>query len=277
MPAKKQETHLLPGKTLSLTIVLIHASIVLLIPLAALVFKGSELGFQGITRTILTPATLYATRLTAGISALAALFNLILGLITAWVLVRYDFPGKSLLDSVLDLPFAIPGAVGGVALASFFGAKSLLGTLLGKFDIQLSYSPTGIFIALTFVGLPFVVRSLQPLIEGLDRQEEEASMLLGVSGVKTFIHVILPALLPGLFSGFIMAFARGIGEFGTVIFIAGNLPFKSEVLTQVIYNKIDTYDTEGAAALSLVILAVSLVTLVVFNLIQSKVNRRNGQ
>ncbi len=257
--------------------VLIHISIVLLIPLGALVLKGTELGVQGIVKTFLTPATLYAVRLTAGISALAALFNLFLGLITAWVLTRYEFPGKSLLDSVLDLPFAIPGAIGGVALAAFFGAKSLLGSFLARFDIQLSYSPSGIFIALTFVGLPFVVRSLQPMIEGLDRQEEEASLLLGVSPFRTFFFVILPALLPGLLSGFIMAFARGIGEFGTVIFIAGNLPFKSEVLTQVIYNKIDTYDTEGAAALSLMILAISLITLVLFNLIQSRINRSASQ
>ncbi|MDC7239500.1 MAG: sulfate ABC transporter permease subunit CysT, partial [Spirochaetales bacterium] len=239
--------------------------------------RGAELGIGGIIQTLLTPATLYAVRLTMGISATAALFNLFLGLITAWVLIRYEFPGKSLLDSMLDLPFAIPGAIGGVALASFFGAKSILGAFLGRYGIQLSYSPAGIFIALTFVGLPFVVRSLQPMIEGLDRQEEEASLLLGVSPARTFVFVILPALMPGLISGFIMAFARGIGEFGTVIFIAGNLPFKSEVLTQVIYNKIDTYDTEGAAALSLMILLISLITLILFNLIQNLFSRRSAQ
>lgn len=277
MISKKQETNILPGKTLSLTIVLLHFSIVLLIPLGALVIRGAELGLEGIIQTLLTPATLYAVRLTMGISALAALFNLFLGLITAWVLIRYEFPGKSLLDSMLDLPFAIPGAIGGVALASFFGAKSILGAFLGRYGIQLSYSPGGIFIALTFVGLPFVVRSLQPMIEGLDRQEEEASLLLGVSPARTFVFVILPALMPGLISGFIMAFARGIGEFGTVIFIAGNLPFKSEVLTQVIYNKIDTYDTEGAAALSLMILLISLITLILFNLIQNLFSRRSAQ
>ncbi len=252
-----------------------HTTIVLIIPLIALVIKGTSVGLSGIIRTLLTPATLYAIKLTLGISALAALFNLIMGLITSWALVRYDFPGKSIMDSMLDLPFAIPGAVGGVALAAFFGTKSFLGAFLKQFDIQLSYSPIGIFIALTFVGLPFVVRSLQPVIEGLDKQEEEASLLLGASPFKTFKDVIFPALIPGLISGFIMAFARGIGEFGTVIFIAGNLPFKSEVLTQIIYNKIDTYDTEGAAALSLAILTISLITLIIFNAIQSHTLRKS--
>ncbi|WP_028973218.1 sulfate ABC transporter permease subunit CysT [Spirochaeta cellobiosiphila] len=272
---KKKDNNILPGKSLSLTIVLMHTTIVLIIPLIALVIKGTSVGLSGIIRTLLTPATLYAIKLTLGISALAALFNLIMGLITSWALVRYDFPGKSIMDSMLDLPFAIPGAVGGVALAAFFGTKSFLGAFLKQFDIQLSYSPIGIFIALTFVGLPFVVRSLQPVIEGLDKQEEEASLLLGASPFKTFKDVIFPALIPGLISGFIMAFARGIGEFGTVIFIAGNLPFKSEVLTQIIYNKIDTYDTEGAAALSLAILTISLITLIIFNAIQSHTLRKS--
>jgi len=255
----------LPGKGLSLTVILIHTGLVILIPLGALLLSAWDTGWKGFVSVFQEEATLYALFLSLRLSLVAALINTLLGLATAWCLVRYQFRLKGLLNSFLDLPLAVPGAVGGIALASFFGSKGLAGRLLVPFGIQISYSPSGILIALVFVGLPFVVRSLQPVIQGLDPQEEEASRLLGASEIRTFIKVLLPPLKPALFSGFVMAFARGIGEYGTVIFIAGNLPFKSEVITQVIYNKIDTYDTQGATVLSLGILMISFLTLLILN------------
>jgi len=263
---------ILPGKKTSATIFLIYTGLILLLPIFALVFKAGSLGLSGIWEQFTRPAVQSAAWLTVKLSFLAALFNLIFGLVSAWVLSRYDFPLKKLADSLLDLPFALPGAVGGIALASTFGAKGILGKFFALFGVEISYTPSGIFIALVFVGLPFVVRVLQPVIEGLDVQEEEAALLLGASPINTFKRVILPALFPALISGFVMAFARGLGEYGTVIFIAGNLPFKSEVLTQVIYNKIDTYDVKGATSLALGILLISFLSLLVFNFFQHRIS-----
>ena len=253
---------------LALGLGLTYLGLVVLLPLSALVLKGLTLTGPAFAGAIATPRVLAACRLTFGAALLAALANTLSGLLLAWVLARYRFPGRRLLDALVDLPFALPTAVAGIALAGLYAPDGWIGRGLTPLGIQVSYTRLGVFVALLFIGLPFVVRSVQPVIEDLDPALEECAACLGASRCYTFGRVILPTLLPALAGGFAMAFARGIGEYGSVIFIAGNIPEISEIVPLLIVARLEQYDYAGATALAVSMLAVSFVLLLVINLLQ---------
>jgi sulfate transport system permease protein len=215
-------------------------------------------------------------RLTFGTSFLGAVINAVLGFIVAWVLVRYSFPGKRILDAIVDLPFALPTAVSGIALTTIYAPNGWIGRLLEPWGVKVAYTPLGILIAMTFIGLPFVVRTLQPAIEEIESETEEASASLGASRAQTFRKVLFPVLLPALLTGFALAFARALGEYGSVIFISGNMPMRTEIAALQIVTKLDQYDYQGAAAIGTVMLAISFVLLLIINLLQRWTGRRNA-
>jgi sulfate transport system permease protein len=256
-----------PGLILGLT--LTYLGLLVLLPISAAVFKSATLDGQTFWSVVASPRALAAYRLTFGSAFFAALLNTGAGLLVAWVLVRIPFPGRRLVDSLVDLPFALPTAVAGIALAGLYAPDGWIGRLLTPFGIKVAYQPIGVFIALVFIGLPFVVRTLQPVLEELDPAVEESAACLGASRGVTFIKVILPAIAPALLTGFAMAFARGIGEYGSVIFIAGNLPMKSEIASLLIVTRLEQYDYAGAAALAVTLLMASFVLLVLINTLQS--------
>jgi sulfate transport system permease protein len=262
---------------LSLGLGLTYLGLVVLVPLAAVVLKSLTLEGHTFWAAIWSPRVLAAARLTFGASLLAALANSFSGLLLAWVLARYRFPGRRLVDALVDLPFALPTAVGGIALAGLYAPDGWIGRWLAPFGLQVAYTPVGVFVALMFVGLPFVVRTVQPVIEDLDPALEECAACLGATRTYTFQRVILPALLPALLSGFAMAFARGIGEYGSVIFIAGNIPQVSEIVPLLIVARLEQYDYAGATALAVAMLAVSFVLLLTINSLQGWNRRRHGR
>jgi sulfate transport system permease protein len=258
----------LPGFGLTLGYALFYLGIVVLLPLAALILRPAELGLAGFFDTVTTPRVLAALRVSFGTAAIAALINGVFGLIIAWVLVRYQFPGKRLIDAFVDLPFALPTAVAGIALTTLYAPNGWVGALLTPLGLKVAFTPTGIVIALIFIGLPFVVRTVQPVLQDFDSELEEASASLGASRLQVFAFVILPSIMPALLTGVALAFARAVGEYGSVIFIAGNMPMKSEIAPLLIVSKLEQFDYAGAAAIAVVMLAISFVMLLVLNLIQ---------
>lgn len=264
----------LPGFGLTLGFTLLWLSLAFLLPLSALILRPWELGLAGVWATVTDPRVLSALRVSFGAAALAALINGALGLLIAWALVRYDFPGHRLADALVDLPFALPTAVAGIALTAIYAPNGPLGSWLTEAGIKVAYTPLGIVVALIFVGLPFVVRTVQPVLEDLDREVEEAARTLGATSPQTTLRVILPALLPALLTGCGLAFSRAVGEYGSVIFIAGNMPMKSEIAPLLIVIKLEQFDYAGAAAVGLAMLVLSFGTLLVLNLIQGVFARR---
>lgn len=268
------EHSILPGFGLSLGITLFYLGAIVVLPLIALAIRPWELGLDGVWKALSAPRVAAALRLSFGLSALAALLNAPLGLLLAWTLTRYRFPGRRLLDALVDLPFALPTAVAGIALTAIYAPNGPLGSLAAKVGIKTAFSPLGIFIALVFIGLPFVVRSLQPVLEDLDQEVEEAAQTLGANAIQRAVRVILPALAPSLVSGLSLAFARAVGEYGSVVFIAGNLPMKTEIAPLIIVIKLEQYDYAGAAAVGLAMVAIAFGSLVAINALQLFLARR---
>nr|WP_293495401.1 sulfate ABC transporter permease subunit CysT [Phenylobacterium sp.] len=265
----------LPGFGISMAITLTWLSLIVLIPLAALVIKPWELGLDGVWRTLTDDRVVAAFRLSFGAAAIAAAADAVLGLIVAWAIVRYSFPGRRLLDALVDLPFALPTAVAGIALTAIYAPNGPLGALFAQVGIKTAYSPLGVVLALTFIGLPFVVRAVQPVLEEVDREVEEAARTLGATDYQRIVRVVLPAILPAILGGVGLAFARAVGEYGSVIFIAGNLPMVSEIAPLLIIIKLEQFDYAGAAAVGLGMLVISFVALLALNLVQTWLTRRS--
>ena len=269
-----RESSALPGFKLAFGFTLFYVGLIILLPLAALVARPWEHGVSGFVEAISGPRTLAALRLSFFGAAFAALANVVLGVAVAWVLTRYEFPGRSVLDALVDLPFALPTAVAGVALATLYGPNGWIGAPLLSLGVKVAYTPLGVFVALLAVGLPYVVRSVQPVLEDMEAALEEAAHTLGASTWQVATRIVLPALAPALLSGFAMAFARGAGEYGSVIFIAGNMPGVSEIAPLVIVSKLEQYDYSGAAAVGVAMLLISLLALVAINIVQVAYSRR---
>jgi sulfate/thiosulfate transport system permease protein len=266
----------LPGFGLTLGFTLFYLSLIVLIPLSALVFKTFTVSWDAIWTAISSPRVVASYRLTFGASLIAALVNLVAGLLVAWVLVRYTFPGKKIVDALVDLPFALPTAVAGIALTALLAGNGWIGSFTEPLGLKLAYNPNGVVIALIFIGLPFVVRTVQPVLEDAEKELEEAALCLGATRRQTFTRVILPTILPALLTGFALAFARAIGEYGSVIFIAGNMPMVSEITPLIIISKLEQYDYAGATAVALVMLLISFVLLLVLNGLQAWQRKRSG-
>jgi sulfate transport system permease protein len=258
----------LPGFGLSLGFTLFYLSVVVLIPLAALIIRPWELGADGFIKAVTEPRVLAALKLSFGAAAIAAVVNTFLGLLVAWALTRYRFPGHRLVDALVDLPFALPTSVAGIALCTLYAQNGWIGELLVPLNIKVAYTPLGVVVALIFIGLPFVVRTLQPVLADLGRDPEEAAATLGAGRFQAFRRVVLPALAPALITGGALAFARAVGEYGSVIFIAGNLPMKSEIAPLLIIIKLEQFDYAGAAAIGVVMLAASFLILLALNVLQ---------
>lgn len=263
----------LPGFDLSLGFALLYLSLIVLIPLSAAFLKTFTLTWSQFLEATTTPRVLASYRLSFGASFLAALLNAAFGLIVAWVLVRYEFPAKRMVDALVDLPFALPTAVAGIALTAIYSGNGLIGQWL---PFKVSFTPIGVWVALVFIGLPFVVRTLQPVLEDLNRELEEAAATLGANRWQTFCKVIFPILMPALLTGFALAFARALGEYGSVIFIAGNMPMVSEITPLLIITKLEQYDYAGATAIAVVMLVAAFALLLVINLLQAWARKRQG-
>ncbi|WP_332815827.1 sulfate ABC transporter permease subunit CysT [Ramlibacter sp.] len=274
--SRRRAQRVLPGFNLTLGYTLLYLSLIVLIPLSALVIKTFGMSGEAFWAAVTSPRVLASYRLTFGASFLAAAINVVFGLLVAWVLVRYSFPGKKIVDALVDLPFALPTAVAGIALTALLAGNGWIGQYLEPLGIQLAFNPNGVVIALIFIGLPFVVRTVQPVLEDTEHELEEAAMCLGATRWQTFAKVILPSILPALLTGFAMAFARAIGEYGSVIFIAGNMPMVSEITPLVIIGKLEQYDYAGATAVATVMLVMSFLLLLVINALQSWQRKRAG-
>jgi sulfate transport system permease protein len=258
----------LPGFGITLGFTLLYLSLIVLIPLSATFLKTSGMGWERFWAAATSPRAIASYELTFGASLIAASINAVAGLLVAWVLVRYTFPGKRIIDGLVDLPFALPTAVAGIALTTIYAPTGWVGQQLAKVGIQSAYSPLGVTIALTFIGLPFVVRTVQPVLEDLDSEIEQAAATLGANRFFTFTRVIFPEIWPALLTGFALAFARAIGEYGSVVFISGNQPMKTEITPLLIITKLEEYDYRGATALAVVMLIVSFVLLLFINVAQ---------
>ncbi len=266
----------LPGFAPALGAALVYLTLIVLLPLGALILKASALGFGGLWAVAMEPRVLAALKTTFGVSFAAALIDVVFGAIVAWTLTRYRFPGRRLVDALVDLPFALPTAVAGIALAALYAPNGWLGAPLAAIGVKIAFTRWGILVALTFVGLPFVVRTVQPLIEELDKELEEASATLGASRLRTLLRVALPPLVPALLAGLALAFARGVGEYGSVIFIAGNIAYVSEIAPLLVVVKLEEYDYTGATGVAAIMLAVSFVMLLTINLLHAWSRRRLG-
>lgn len=264
----------LPGFRLTLGYTLIYLAIIVIIPLASVGTKTYTMGLEAFWAAISSPRVVASYELSFGASLLAAAINVVFGLIFAWVLVRYRFPGKALIDALIDLPFALPTAVAGIALAAIYAPNGVIGSLLAPYGIEVAYTPKGVLLALVFIGLPFVVRTVQPVLADLEKEVEEAAAGLGASRGQTFLKIILPHVAPALLTGFAMAFARAVGEYGSVIFIAGNMPMVSEITPLMIITKLEQYDYAGATAIASVMLVISFVLLLVINSLQGWMQNR---
>jgi sulfate/thiosulfate transport system permease protein len=266
----------IPGFGLALGFTLAYLSLIVLIPLAALVLKTASLGWPEFWKLATDSRTLAALRVSFGLSIAAACINAVFGLIIAWVLVRYEFPGRKLLDAFIDLPFALPTAVAGIALTAIYAPNGWVGRFLAPLGIKIAYTPWGILVALVFIGLPFIVRTVQPVLEDLDRDVEEAAATLGASRFRTVLWVVMPALVPALLTGFALALARAVGEYGSVIFIAGNIPYVSEIAPLLIVIKLTEYNYPAATAIATIMLVISFLLLLVINLLQAWSRGRLG-
>jgi sulfate/thiosulfate transport system permease protein len=266
--------HVLPGFRLSLGFTLFYLTSLVLIPLLALLIRPMTLGFDGIWTAISTPRVLASLRLSFGMAAAAAAIDSVFGLVIAWVLTRYRFPGKGFLDAVIDLPFALPTAVAGIALSSLYAPNGWIGSLLIGYGIRIAYTPWGVLVAMVFISLPFTVRTVQPVLAELGLDVEEAAATLGATRLQTIARVVLPMLAPAILTGMAMAFARAAGEYGSIIFIAGNIPAVSEIAPLLIIVKLEQYDYAGAAAIGVVMLAVSFVMLLALNGLQAWAAKR---
>jgi len=267
----------LPGFDLALGVSLLYLGFIVLIPLSAAFLKTFTMTWPAFWGAVSSPRVLASYRLTFGASLAAALLNAFFGLIVAWVLVRYDFPFKRVVDALVDLPFALPTAVAGIALTALYAANGWIGKYLALIGIKVSYTPLGVFVALTFIGLPFVVRTVQPVLEDFQKELEEAAATLGATRAQAFTRVILPVLMPALLTGFALAFARALGEYGSVIFIAGNMPMVSEITPLLIITKLEQYDYAGATAIAVVMLVAAFGMLLAINLLQAWTRKRQGR
>ncbi len=266
----------LPGFGPTMGFTLFYLSLLVLIPLAAVFLKSAGHGFEAFWAAATSPRVLASYKLSFGAALLAAGINLVFGLILAWCLVRYEFPGKKLVDALVDLPFALPTAVAGIALTALYAPNGWIGSLLAPYDIKVAFTPLGVLVALIFIGLPFIVRTVQPVLEDMETELEEAAASLGAHRWQTFRYVVLPTLTPALLTGFALAFARAVGEYGSVIFIAGNIPLVSEITPLMIISKLEQYDYVGATAIATVMLLFSFVLLLGINGLQAWSSRRNG-
>ncbi|UXI69085.1 sulfate ABC transporter permease subunit CysT [Tahibacter amnicola] len=258
----------LPGFGLSLGYTVVYLGLIVLLPLSALAVKAAGIGFDGLWSILATPRIVAALKLSFGAAALSAVINAVVGLLVAWVLVRYEFPGKRLFDALVDLPFALPTAVAGIALTALYAPNGWLGQWLVPLGIKVAFSPLGVLVAMIFVGFPYVVRTVQPVLEALDRDVEEAAESLGATRLQTFVRVLFPLMLPALLTGVALALARAVGEYGSVIFISGNLPMQSEILPLVIVQKLEQYKYADAAAVGVIMLAISFGLLLAINMLQ---------
>ncbi|HEV8713004.1 MAG TPA: sulfate ABC transporter permease subunit CysT [Candidatus Binatia bacterium] len=263
-----KQRSILPGFALAMGFTLLYLCLIVLIPIAALFLRTTALSWDQFWTTITAPRVMASYRLSFGTSLVAALINALFGLLVTWVLVRYSFPGKRIVDALVDLPFALPTAVAGISLTSIFAKTGWIGQYLDPLGIRVAFTPLGVVVALTFIGLPFVVRTVQPVLEDLDVEIEEAAASLGASRRQTFTRVILPVLFPALLTGFALAFARALGEYGSVVFISGNLPMRTEITPLLIITKLEQYDYAGATAVAVVMLVVSFVLMLLINLVQ---------
>ena len=266
----------MPGFNLTLGYTLLYLSLIVLIPISALFLKTFTMNWEQFVAAVTSPRVLASYRLTFGASLFAAVVNLVFGLLVAWVLVRYSFPGKKIVDALVDLPFALPTAVAGIALTALLAGNGWIGRYLEPLGIKLAFTPAGVVIALIFIGLPFVVRTVQPVLEDAEKELEEAAASLGANRLQIFTRVILPHIAPALLTGFAMAFARAIGEYGSVIFIAGNMPMISEITPLIIIGKLEQYDYTGATAVAVVMLLISFLLLLVINGLQAWQRRHAG-
>jgi sulfate/thiosulfate transport system permease protein len=273
---QRRARRVLPGFNLTLGYTLFYLCLIVLIPLSALVLKTFTLTWEQFWVAVSSPRVVASYQLTFGASFIAALVNVVFGLLLAWVLVRYEFAGKKIVDALVDLPFALPTAVAGISLTALLAGNGWVGSLLEPYGISLAFNRNGVVIALIFIGLPFVVRTVQPVLEDAERELEEAATCLGASRWQTFRHVIFPTIAPALLTGFAMAFARGVGEYGSVIFIAGNMPMVSEITPLIIIGKLEQYDYAGATAVATVMLVASFAMLLVINALQSWQRKRSG-
>lgn len=266
----------LPGFGPAMGYTLFYLSLIVLIPLSATFLKTASLGWQEFWEIVTAPRVVASYRLSFGAALLGAAINAVFGLLVAWILVRYTFPGKRLVDALVDLPFALPTAVAGIALTAIYAGNGWIGSVLEPQGIKVAFTPLGVVVALTFIGLPFVVRTVQPVLEDLEAESEEAAASLGANRWQTFTRVILPALWPALLTGFALAFARAVGEYGSVIFIAGNMPMVSEITPLLIITKLEQYDYTGATAIAVVMLLISFLLLLVINGLQWWSSQRHG-
>jgi sulfate/thiosulfate transport system permease protein len=276
LPRLKQPS-VIPGFGVTLGFTLLALGLVVLVPLAALVLKAASVGPWGFLEAATNPRVLSALRLSFGAAAIAAAVDAVFGVLIAWVLVRYEFPGRKLIDAAIDLPFALPTAVAGIALATLYAPNGWIGALAAKLGFKIAFTPFGIVLALIFIGLPFVVRSVEPVLAEARRDVEEAAALLGASRWRTIRQVVLPAVYPALLSGSVLAFARAVGEYGSVIFIAGNIPYVSEIAPLLIVIKLEEFDYAGATVIATLMLAISLVILLSVNKLQSKLGARHAK
>jgi sulfate/thiosulfate transport system permease protein len=267
----------LPGFGLTLGLTLVYLSLVVLIPLSAVFIKAGSLPWGELWNIVSAPRVVASYQLTFGASLLAAAINTVFGFMLAWSLVRYNFPGKRLVDALVDLPFALPTAVAGIALAALYSSNGWIGSLLAPLGLKVAFTPLGVLVALVFIGVPFVVRTVQPVLEELEIELEEAAASLGAQRGQVFRRVLLPLLLPALMTGFALAFARAVGEYGSVIFIAGNIPMVSEITPLIIITKLEQYDFQGATAVAGVMLIFSFAMLLVINLLQAWSAKRTGR
>ncbi|MNS85836.1 Sulfate transport system permease protein CysT [compost metagenome] len=272
----RQRFTVLPGFGLSLGFTLFYLTLIVLIPLSATFLKTFTMTWDAFWTTVTAPRVVASYQLSFGASLVAAIINTVFGLVVAWVLVRYRFPGKRLIDALVDLPFALPTAVAGIALTALFAGNGWIGKYLEPLGIKVAFTPLGVVVALTFIGLPFVVRTVQPVLEDVERELEEAAASLGASRLQTFWRVILPAILPALLTGFALSFARATGEYGSVVFISGNMPMVSEIAPLMIYSKLEQYDYAGATAVAVVMLVISFALLLLINLLQAWTRRHQS-
>lgn len=274
MTLRRKKDRVIPGLSMTLGYSVLYLSLIVLIPLAALALKSAELTMTQWWDTITEPRVVASYRLSILTAFFAAVVNLVFGLLLAWVLVRYKFPGKRIIDGLIDLPFALPTAVAGIALTTIYAPKGWVGSLLEPLGVKVAYTPIGITLALIFIGIPFVVRTVQPILQDMESDMEEAAVLLGAYRARTFFRIILPDLIPPLLTGFALAFARGIGEYGSVVFISGNMPMKTEITPLLIITKLEQYEYAQAAAIAVVLLLISFVLLLLINILQRWSNRR---